>query len=435
MTAKSISARAGLLTEWFAPAAGLDVDADAYGAAWDRVLPIAEQDAAPVVTVLRDYHAENIMLLPDVNRSRGLGLLDFQDALAGHPGYDLVSLLQDARRDVTPAVEQAMLARYIAAAPVSADFLAAYAVLGAQRNAKIIGIFTRLWKRDGKPRYLGFLPRMWGLLERDLAHPALAPLATGSRQCPCRGARDARSGMSTILETANADVRRARQADAAADGNAAQAADQGGGSGADRPCARPDRGSRHSPHHRQCPLSRRCHRGASSDSRQADGAEYIVSDERDLLLETGGGLVKALPLLGDKPFLCANSDNLWINGPVDSIRALGHRWDDNAMDALLLMVPHARATGHKGPGDFRMDPYGRLTRRRPGRIAPFVFTGVQILSPRLIADPPGAVFSTNIFWDRAIATHRAFGLTHPGLWFDVGTPEAIPLVEAGITGG
>lgn len=165
---------AALLTEWFCPAAGLDVDADAYIAAWDAVLPIAEQDEAPVVTVLRDYHAENIMLLPDLQRSRGLGLLDFQDALAGHPAYDLVSFLQDARRDVSPAVEQAMLKHYQANARCSADFEAAYAVLGAQRNAKIIGIFTRLWKRDGKPRYLDFLPRMWGLLERDLAHPALA---------------------------------------------------------------------------------------------------------------------------------------------------------------------------------------------------------------------------------------------------------------------
>jgi aminoglycoside/choline kinase family phosphotransferase len=168
---------AGLLTEWFAPAAGLDVDAAAYERAWDAVMPIAERDAAPTVTVLRDYHAENIMLLPDLARSHGLGLLDFQDALAGHPAYDLVSLLQDARRDVSPDVEKAMLARYMAAAPVSADFEAAYAVLGAQRNAKIIGIFTRLWKRDGKPRYLAFLPRMWALLERDLAQPALAPVA------------------------------------------------------------------------------------------------------------------------------------------------------------------------------------------------------------------------------------------------------------------
>jgi MurNAc alpha-1-phosphate uridylyltransferase len=160
-----------------------------------------------------------------------------------------------------------------------------------------------------------------------------------------------------------------------------------------------------------------------------------ISDERDLLLETGGGLVKALPLLGDKPFLCVNSDNFWVDGPVDSIRALAERWDDATMDVLMLMVPHARATAHKGPGDFHMDAYGRLTRRRPGRIAPFVWTGLQILSPRLIVDPPGPAFSTNVFWDRAIAAGRAFGLTFQGLWFDVGTPEAIPIVEAGIASG
>jgi aminoglycoside/choline kinase family phosphotransferase len=166
----------GLLTQWYCPAIGLAVDEAAYIAAWDVVLPIVEQSASPTVTVLRDYHAENIMLI-DRATSHGLGLLDFQDALAGHPAYDLVSLLQDARRDVPPPVEAAMLAHYKAIASPPADFDAAYAVLGAQRNAKIIGIFTRLWQRDGKPRYLSFLPRMWGLLERDLAHPALAPVA------------------------------------------------------------------------------------------------------------------------------------------------------------------------------------------------------------------------------------------------------------------
>lgn len=165
------------------------------------------------------------------------------------------------------------------------------------------------------------------------------------------------------------------------------------------------------------------------------GADYVISDERARLLETGGGLIKALPLLGEKPFLCANSDNLWINGPVDSIRALAGRWDDATMDALLLMVPHARATGNSGSGDFRMDPRGQLSRRSPGRIAPFVFTGVQILSPRLIVDPPSDVFSTNVFWDRAIAAGRAYGFVHPGLWFDVGRPESIPLVEAAIGSG
>ncbi|KRB79485.1 aminoglycoside phosphotransferase [Sphingomonas sp. Root710] len=158
---------AGLFPEWYMPAVGLEADAANYAAAWDEALaPIARDQS---ITVLRDYHAENIMLLGDGS----LGLLDFQDALAGHPAYDLVSLLQDARRDVPEAVEAAMIARYAERRPFDA---AAYALLGAQRNAKILGIFTRLWKRDGKPRYLAFQPRVWGYLERDLAHPALAPV-------------------------------------------------------------------------------------------------------------------------------------------------------------------------------------------------------------------------------------------------------------------
>lgn len=168
---------AGLLTEWYCPAVGIDVDVPGYAAAWDTVLPTVEQDDAPLVTVLRDYHAENIMLISGRERSYDLGLLDFQDALVGHPAYDLVSLLQDARRDVSPALEVRMIAHYKALANPKGQFDAAYAVLGAQRNAKIIGIFTRLWKRDDKPRYLAFMPRMWNLLERDLAHPALAPVA------------------------------------------------------------------------------------------------------------------------------------------------------------------------------------------------------------------------------------------------------------------
>ncbi|MBW6529585.1 phosphotransferase [Sphingomonas sp. RRHST34] len=163
---------AGLLTDWYCPAIGVAVDLEGYRAAWDEVLGHAE--AAVPVTVLRDYHAENLML---VGAGRSLGLLDFQDALAGHPAYDLVSLLQDARRDVDPSLEERMLARYCAATGEGDAFLRAYHVLGAQRNAKIIGIFTRLWQRDGKPRYPALCPRVWGYLERDLGQPVLAPVA------------------------------------------------------------------------------------------------------------------------------------------------------------------------------------------------------------------------------------------------------------------
>mgnify|MGYP003667773950 FL=1 len=136
--------------------------------------PVIAAQASPV-TVMRDYHAENIMLLDD----GGFGLLDFQDALVGHPGYDLVSMLQDARRDVSDDLEQRMLAYYLADHDDAAAeiFRSHYALLGAQRNTKIIGIFTRLAVRDGKQRYLDFMPRMWRLLEKDLRHPALAPMA------------------------------------------------------------------------------------------------------------------------------------------------------------------------------------------------------------------------------------------------------------------
>lgn len=166
---------AALLTEWYCPAAGLTVDAEGYEAAWRGVLAPLLERQQPGVTVLRDYHAENIMLL-DGSPAAPQGLIDFQDALVGHRAYDVVSLLQDARRDVSEQLERAMLDRYKARTCPDEHFEADYAVLGAQRNAKIVGIFTRLSERDGKPRYLAMIPRVWQAMERDLAHPALAPV-------------------------------------------------------------------------------------------------------------------------------------------------------------------------------------------------------------------------------------------------------------------
>ena len=166
-----------LFTEWFCPSRGLDVDAKGYIAAWHEALRPLTAPGKPRVTVLRDYHAENIMLLGDPKANAPQGLIDFQDALVGHPAYDIVSLLQDARRDVSPELEARMIDRYRSQGSVDDDFQADYARLGAQRNAKIVGIFSRLNKRDGKPRYLSMIPRGWEAMERDLQHPALAPVA------------------------------------------------------------------------------------------------------------------------------------------------------------------------------------------------------------------------------------------------------------------
>jgi hypothetical protein len=165
-----------LFTDWYCPAVGAEVDVDAYQAAWRQVLEPVANDGLGPVTVLRDYHAENIMLVEGREGVEHFGLLDFQDALAGHPAYDLASVLEDARRDVPPEIERAMIDRYVAVTGRGEQFERAYWALAAQRNTRILGVFTRLWKRDKKPGYRRFQPRMWGLLERDLAEPHLKPV-------------------------------------------------------------------------------------------------------------------------------------------------------------------------------------------------------------------------------------------------------------------
>ena len=165
---------------------------------------------------------------------------------------------------------------------------------------------------------------------------------------------------------------------------------------------------------------------------RADDFAITISDERALLLETGGGLVQAAPMIDCDPFLVVNSDNFWIDGPSDGLKLLASGWDDARMDALLLLVPQARAGNHRGQGDFHMDRFGRLSRRARSRVAPYVFTGIQIVSKRLLVDAPSGAFSTNILWDRAIKAGRCFGLVHQGLWFDVGTPRSITDTEAAL---
>ena len=142
-------------------------------------------------------------------------------------------------------------------------------------------------------------------------------------------------------------------------------------------------------------------------------------------LETGGGIKRALTHLGDRPFVSANADILWLDGPVPAVRRLAGAWDGEAMDALLLLMPTAGAHGYHGRGDFEIENDGRLRRPAADATAPYVFSGVQIIAPRLFADTPDGPFSTNLVWDRARAAGRLHGLVHDGEWFHVGTPEAL----------
>ena len=160
------------------------------------------------------------------------------------------------------------------------------------------------------------------------------------------------------------------------------------------------------------------------------------SDEREQLLETGGGMVKARDAgqLPD-PFFACNADSIWLDGPRNAFVDLSQRWDPEVMDALLLVVPHARAFNFDGSGDFYMDGNGQLTRKLAGRIAPFIYTGIQIVSHRLMRDAPEGKFSTNILWDRAIKEGRLYGLAFTGLWYEVGTPHHIRPTEEALRGG
>ena len=155
-----------------------------------------------------------------------------------------------------------------------------------------------------------------------------------------------------------------------------------------------------------------------------------ISDERDVLRDTGGGLVHALPIISDDPFICVNADNWWTNAGENAISRLMAAWDDDRMDVLMLLIPLESAFNSQGVGDFNMDADGRLSRRQGNAPASYVWTGIQMLSKRLIVDPPADVFSTNVFWDRAIAEGRCMGIVHEGLWFDVGYPAAIAATEA-----
>jgi MurNAc alpha-1-phosphate uridylyltransferase len=158
--------------------------------------------------------------------------------------------------------------------------------------------------------------------------------------------------------------------------------------------------------------------------------EIVVADERAQLLDTGGGTAAVLHHFKDEPFFSVNTDALFIDSRGNALQRLARSWDDSRMDALMLLALTVRAHGYAGPGDFEMDAAGHLSRRKRSTVAPFVWTTVQICSPRLFADPPPAPFSTNVLWDRAIADGRLFGQRLDGDWLEINTPAGRNEAEA-----
>lgn len=164
--------------------------------------------------------------------------------------------------------------------------------------------------------------------------------------------------------------------------------------------------------------------------KQRGDIEIVISDESDLLLETGGGIAKALTLLGDAPFIAVNADLIWRDAGGNSLHRLAAAYAPETMDGILLLQPREHATGYGGAGDFNLDAAGRLIRRGDAPKADFVYTGVQILHPRLFNACPGGAFSLNLLYDRAIAAGRLYGLVHDGDWMDVGTHDGLATAES-----
>ena len=297
------------------------------------------------------------------------------------------------------ALERELLARYCAARgagakPFSRDhFVSLYAVLGAQRNSKILGIFARLAKRDGKRGYLAHIPRVARYLERDLAHPSLADLrrfyerAVSARRGPAaaRGVRGTRHDRSEDRDGAGRGVRRTHAPVDLAHAETARAARR---QASDRSRARPVGCRRRRDRRGQRPLSPRAARGASCRPPRAGRQRRSSPTSAACCSIRAAASSKALPLLGPGPFFIHNADSVWSEGATPALSRMLRKWNPRMMDCLLLLAPGATSIGYAARGDFAMHQDGRLVRRGANEVVPFAFAGVSLCDERLFENAP-----------------------------------------------
>ncbi|MFN0113578.1 MAG: phosphotransferase [Paracoccaceae bacterium] len=422
-----LAALTEIAEEWYAPGTGVVPPepgklAATVARAWERLA------ARRLVFSLRDFFPGNLMWLPARKGVARLGLLDFQDAVLAHPAYDLVSFVQDARRDLPAEVEARVFDRYLALSEADpGEFAAASALMGAQRAIRIMGVFSRLALRDGRTGYLAHLPRVWRHLRRNLGHPSLTELREAVDLC--LSAPDA-AALDRLASGAGRHPK-ALMLFAAGFGT------RMGPLVRDRPKPLiPVAGRALIDHALAQSRSAGVERvvvnlhylGGMIRNHLGDGDPRIrFSDESARILETGGGLRMALPLLGPGPVFTLNTDAVWDGAnPLSVLRA---HWRPETMGALLLLVGPGATLGHQGGGDFRLAADGRLTRRGDA-----IYTGAQIIDPTLVSGETEPVFSLNRIWDRLAEEGRLFGVLYRGRWCDVGQPQSIALAERMLAG-
>jgi N-acetylmuramate 1-kinase len=424
-----------LFLEWRVPGVSQQARAE-FRAAWLEVLPRAHR--VPRTLLLRDYHVANLMLLPDREGIRRAGLLDFQDAYQGPVTYDLVSLLEDARRDVSADLKGAMRARYLERFP-GLDrevFDASSSILAAQRHLRVLGIFERLSRRDGRHDYKQLhSERVERLLERALEHRALSGVkdwlkrhggapAVRAPRLAFRGNPSAPRIQTAMVLAAGYGTRLRPLTDHTPKPLVPVAGKPMLGYALDRLRAYGVRDVVINVSYLK--------EGLKAYAAQCEGLRIRVSEEPEPL-ETGGGIKQALPLLGGAPFFTVNSDIIWLDERESALERLAACWDETRMDILLLAQPRAKAVGYD-KGEDHLFVTRENTVGWEDEAAPYIMAGVGIMHPRVLADAPAGKFSIKVLWLKAMASKRLFCVPHLGRWFQAGTVASLRQTEAALGG-
>lgn len=417
-----------LFSDWYMPATFGHYDLkQEFLCLWRPLIDyILTQQTQPVL-VLRDYHAENMMLQGD-----DCILIDYQDAVQGHAAYDLVSLTQDARRLVSRETEEMVLDHYLAGyRGDTAAFKSTYAILGVQRAMKIIGIFHRLYLRDGKSRYLDFIPHMWAMVSRNMQDPLLAPLNQFiDRHFPAE-IRQALPNPEIIgrqwpvpEKAMVLSAGKGTRMGALSDHTPKPLVSVAGKTLLDRVLdhcfAVGVSTAVVNVHHLADQVEDAC-------AIRPLPPEILIADEREKLLETGGGVMQALPLLGSDPFYVINSDALWVDTNSDPLlQSLAAAFDADKMDILLAVLRVEEAPGYDGVGDLFLDEAtGKVTLRGEHASASHMFAGVRIMHPDCFFSETVGVWSMRRLFRKAEASGRLYGCLYTGTWLHVGDPDSL----------
>ena len=368
------------------------------------------------VTVLRDFHAGNLIWLANRTGLQRTGVIDFQDALCGPKGYDLVSLIDDARRDLSIELRTTLIRDHAHILNISEDdMILRTSLLSLQRNFRILGLFRRL-ARTGKPVYLRHMPRVAAHVLRAVDHPRLAPLAATARAIcahylqatadhAARGAMILAAGFGTRMGALTKATPKPLLPVA---GRALidHALDVAQGE-----------------HAAPCVINTHFHADQMRHHLRND--EVILSEEQPEILDSGGGIRHALRYFSDSAIFTLNSDNVWTG--QNPFATLSAAWRPTEMDALMLLIPRDQATGRQGDGDLGLDATGRVLFDDPKK--PYVFTGAQILKTAPIAAMDIPKFGLRMLWEPLTRERRLFGVIHQGGWADVGHPDGITAAE------